>query len=100
MLRADSTATPPAAVTVVVPLSVAPAVPVPLTIVTVTLAVEPVAVLPRPSWTATRTAGASALPAWTVVGCPVKASLAATPGVMLKAVLVAPTRPLAVAVNV
>ena len=55
----------------------------------VMLAVEPVTVLPSASWTVTSSAGEMAAPAAVLDGWTVKASCAAAPGVMLKAVLVA-----------
>src|SRR5260370_12034749 len=65
---------------------------------TVTLVVAPVTVLPTASCTVTTVV--IALPAVALAGCVVKASLLGAPGVRLKALLVAPVRPVAAAVSV
>ncbi len=100
MLRSENVATPAAAKTVRVPASVAFGLPVPPVIATVTAPVYPVTVLPKPSNTATCTAGVSVAPAVVVAGCPVKASFSAVLGVITNAALVAPASPLAAAVRV
>src|SRR5438034_5035810 len=87
MERLEKVATPPTAVTVVVPDSAPPPGLVPMA--TVTLAVEPVTVLPNASCTATCTDGATATPAVALVGWTVKATLEAAAGLMLKALEVA-----------
>src|SRR2546425_17686 len=98
MLRFAKVATPLTAATVVVPERVPLAGLVP--IATVMLVVAVVTVLPWASWTATCTAGVIAAPAAVLLGCTVKTSLAAAPTLMLNALLVAPVRPVAVAVSV
>src|SRR5947209_5913581 len=100
MLRSEKVATPLTAATVVVPERVPLAGLVP--IATVMLVVAVVTVLPWASWTATWTAGVIAAPAAALLGCTVKASFAAGPTLMLmlNALLVAPVRPVAVAVTV
>ncbi len=100
-LTSENNATPATAATVVVPRSVAPLVPVPGASATVTLVVAALTVFPRPSWTVTRTAGASVAPAAVLLGgCTVKASRLAVPGLTAKVALVADVRPLAAAVKV
>src|SRR6266567_7562247 len=64
-------------------------------IATVIWVVEDVTVLPSASCTVTWTAGVRLAPALVVTGCTVNARLAATPGMMLKALLVADVRPVA-----
>ncbi len=100
MLRLEKVATPPAAKTVVVPPRVAFGFPVPPVIASVTAPVNPVTVLPKPSSTATCTAGVSASPAVVVAGWPVTASFTAVPGMIANAVLVAPASPLTAAASV
>src|SRR2546427_364308 len=84
--------------TVVVPERGALAGLVPIAPVMLVVAV--VWMLPWPSWTATCMAGVIAAPAAALLGCTVKTSFAAAPTLMLNAVLVAPVRPVAAAVNV
>src|SRR5437764_10682203 len=100
MLRFAKVATPLTAVPVVVPARVPLAGLVPMA--TVMLVVAVVTVLPWASWTVTCTAGVIAAPAAVLLGCAVKASFAAGPTVelMVKALLVAPVRPVAAAVSV
>src|SRR2546427_454408 len=100
MLRFAKVATPLTAATVGVPARVPLAGLVP--IATVMLVVAVVTVLPWASWTATCTAGVIAAPAAALLGCTVKTSFAAGPTLrlMLNALLVAPARPVAVAVSV
>src|SRR6266542_1841731 len=90
---------PPAAVTVVVPASVAPLVPVPTVRATVTFPANVVLVFPRPPTAATPT-GLSTLPASTSPGCPVNTSCTAAPALTSKPVLTTPATPLADAVSV
>jgi hypothetical protein len=90
---------PAEAGTVVVPDRMAPAVPVPGVIATVMFPAKLVAVLPNASCAATRTDGLMLAPAVVVVGCTVKASRVAVPGVMLKALLVSGANAPAVAVR-
>ena len=84
-------ATPPAAVTVVVPARVPPLGLVPSA--TVTLPANALTRFPCASRAATCTAGLIVRAATAVLGCTVKTSCVTGPGVMLKAVLVAPLRP-------
>src|SRR5205823_2173639 len=98
MLRFAKVATPLTAATVLVPARVPLAGLVP--IATVMLVVAVVTVLPWASWTVTCTAGVIAAPATAVLGWTVKTSFAAAPAPMLNALLVAPVRPVAAAVNV
>src|SRR5262245_53564479 len=86
VFKADDTATPFTADTDWVPPSVPPAGL--LAIPTVTVPVRGVAVLPKASRAATRTAGLIFAPAVVVLGCRVKLSCVAAPGVMLNALLV------------
>ncbi len=96
-VRSEKVATPATAFTVAVPPSVPPPGLVP--IASVIDAVEPVTVFPFPSWTATVTAAIVA-PATTSVGCAMKPSWAAAPGVTSKPVLVSPVSPVLDAVSV
>src|SRR2546428_10750915 len=82
MLKSAKVATPATAATVLVPDKV----PVPgfVPIATVMFPVNPVAVLPLPSWAVTSTAGVIAAPAAVVVGCTLKTSAVAVPAVMLR----------------
>src|SRR6266704_74459 len=98
MLRVEKVATPFTAATVAVPDSVPPLGFTP--IATVTLPVNPVAMFPCASCAVTWTAGVIAAPALVLVGCPVKMSCAAAPGVMLNGILVAPVTPVVLAVTV
>src|SRR5437773_8661092 len=67
MLSPENVATPPTAVTVFVPDRVPVLGFVP--IATVTFAVNPLAVLPLPSWAVIWTAGVISAPAVVVLGC-------------------------------
>src|SRR6266550_7568552 len=98
MLSPERVATPATAVTLVVPARV----PLPglVPIATVTLPANPVAVLPCASRAVSCTAGAIVAPAVVVLGWTVKTSCVAAPAVTLKAVLVAPVRPVAAPVRV
>ena len=91
-------ATPLTALTVLVPASVPLEGLEPIATVIETL--ELVTVLPLASWTATVTAGLIDVPVAALVGCCWKASLVAAPGVILKAELVAPLRPVLEALRV
>ena len=91
-------ATPPTAATVVVPDKVPPTGLAP--IATVTAPLKPGTVFPRASRAVTCTAGVMAAPAVVLLGCVVKASWAADPGVTAKAALVVPERLPAVADSV
>src|SRR5437867_11444194 len=93
MLRLKKVATPLTAATVVVPERVPLAGLVPMA--TVMLVVAVVTVLPWASWTATCTAGAIPAPAAAVLGCTVRTSFAASPALVLDALLVALLRPAA-----
>src|SRR5437879_12000082 len=86
MLSPENVATPPTAATVFVPDRVPVLGFVP--IATVTFAVNPLAVLPLPSWAVIWTAGVIAAPAVVVLGCWAKTSCVAPPAVMLNAALV------------
>ncbi len=100
-VRSENSATPATAATVVAPPSTAPLVPVPGVSASVTLVVAVLTVLPNPSCTVTRTAGASVTPAAVVAGgCTVNASRVAAPAVTPKLALVADVSPLAVPVRV
>src|SRR5882672_4726406 len=90
MLSVENVATPALAATVAVPESVPPLGLVP--IATVTLPVKPVAVLPFASCAVTCTAGVMLAPATVLVGWTLNTSVAAAPGVMSKAELVAGVR--------
>ena len=83
-------ATPLTAATVVVPASAAPLVPVPGVIATVTVPVKLGTVFPAASCASTCTGGVSVAPAVALLGCVVKTSRVAAPGVMSKGALVAP----------
>src|SRR5438874_13835017 len=98
MLTLAKLATPLTAATVLVPARVPLAGLVP--IATVMLVVAVVTVFPWASWTVTRTAGVFAAPAAALLGCTVKATLAAPPALMLNTPLVALVRPVADAVSV
>src|SRR5437762_2481137 len=67
-------------------------------IATVTFPVNPVAVLPFPSWAVTSTAGVIAAPAVVVLGCTLNTSCVAVPAVILNAALVVLPAPVAVRV--
>src|SRR5437762_1470955 len=97
-LKVENVATPLAAATMLVPARVPLAGLVP--IASVMLVVAVVTVLPWASWTVTCTAGVIAAPAAAVLGCTVKTSFVGAPTPMLNALLVAPVRPVAAAVNV
>src|SRR5207249_2021443 len=86
MLNPEKVATPATAATVLVPDKV----PVPgfVPIATVMFPVNPVAVLPLPSWAVIWTAGVIAAPATVLVGSTLKTRAVAAAGVMLNAVLV------------
>src|SRR5256885_16196381 len=94
MLSPEKLATPATAATVLVPDKV----PVPgfVPIATVTFPVNPVAVLPFPSWAVIWTAGVIAAPAVVVLGCTLNTNCAAEPAVMLNAALVVLPAPAAV----
>jgi len=96
MLSPAKVATPPTAAWVSVPESAPPLGFVP--IATVIFPVNPVAVLPLPSWAVTWTSGVIAAPAAVFVGWTLKTSAVAVPGVMLKAELAALPAPVAVSV--
>src|ERR1051325_5882429 len=91
MLSVPRLATPAAAVTVVVPPSVAP--PGLLPIARVTAPANPVATLPNASRAVTSTAGVMVSPATVVVGWTVNTSCDAAAGVMVKVRLVTPSSP-------
>ncbi len=97
-MRFEKVATPPTAATVVAPDKVPPAGFSP--IATVTAPLKPGTVFPRASRAVTCTAGVMAAPAVVLLGCVVKASRAADPGVTAKAALVVPERLPAVADSV
>src|SRR5437773_2684762 len=96
MLSPEKVATPATAATVLVPDKV----PVPgfVPIATVMFPVNPVAVLPFPSWAVIWTAGVMIAPATVLVGSTLKTSAVAVAGVMLNAVLVVLPAPVAVGV--
>src|SRR3990172_10279104 len=98
MLKVEKVATPATAAVVVVPERVPAPGFAPIAIVT--LSVNPAAVLPWASRAVTCTAGVGVFPAAVLVGCTAKPSWVAAPGAMVKAVLVAPVNPVAVAVSV
>src|SRR2546427_650821 len=81
MLSPENVATPPTAATVFVPDRVPVLGFVP--IATVTFAVNPLAVLPLPSWAVIWTAGVIAAPAVVVLGCSAKTNWVAPPDAML-----------------
>src|SRR5213076_3133757 len=97
MLSPGNVATPATAATVLVPDKVPVLGLVP--IATVMFPVNPVAVLPFPSWAVIWTAGVIAAPATVFVGSTLKTSAVAVAGVMLNAVLVALPAPVAVRVR-
>src|SRR5438034_11446223 len=82
MLSPGKLATPATAATVLVPDKVPVLGFVP--IATVIFPVNPVAVLPLPSWAVTSTAGVIAVPAVVVLGCTLNTNCAAEPAVMLR----------------
>src|SRR5439155_962512 len=86
LLCPGNVATPATAATVFVPDKVPVLGLVP--IATVMFPVNPVAVLPLPSWAVTWTAGVIAAPATVFVGSTLKTSAVAAAGVMLNAALV------------
>src|SRR6266568_4843202 len=88
MLSPGNVATPATAATVLVPDKVPVLGFVP--IATVMLPVNPVAVLPFPSWAVIWRAGVIVAPATVFVGSTLKTSAVAVAGVMLNAALVAP----------
>src|SRR5439155_1715068 len=94
MLSPEKLATPATAATVLVPDKV-PLLGFVL-IATVMFPVNPVAVLPFPSWAVTSTAGVIAAPAVVVLGCTLNTSSVAAPAVMLNAALVVLPAPEAV----
>src|SRR2546426_12101399 len=94
MLSPEKLATPATAATVLVPDKVPVLGFVP--IASVMFPVNPVAVLPLPSWAVTSTAGVIAAPAVAVLGCTLNTSWVAVPAVMLNAVLVVLPAPVAV----
>src|SRR5947207_1688257 len=94
MLSPEKVATPATAATVLVPDKV-PVLGFVL-IASVMFPVNPVAVLPLPSWAVTSTAGVIAAPAVAVLGCTLNTSWVAVPAVMLNAVLVVLPAPAAV----
>src|SRR5437773_584924 len=96
MLSPGKVATPATAATVLVPDKVPVLGFVP--IATVIFPVNPVAVLPLPSWAVTSTAGVIAVPAVVVLGCTLNTNCAAEPAVMLNAALVVLPAPVAVKV--
>ncbi len=96
-LKSKNVATPLTAVTGVVPPSVAP--PGLLPSATLTLPAKLVARLPSASSARTFTAGVMRRFATVVTGCWLNASWVAVPGVMLKTLLVAVFKPVALAVS-
>src|SRR5438093_1479872 len=96
MLSPEKVATPATAATV----SLHDALPIFgfVPIATVMFPVNPVAVLPLPSWAVTSTAGVIAVPAVVVLGCTLNTNCAAEPAVMLNAALVVLPAPVAVRV--
>src|SRR5207253_671794 len=84
MLSPEKVATPATAATVLVPDKVPVLGFVP--IATVMLPVNPVAVLPFPSWAVTSTAGVIAVAAVVVLGCTENTSCVAVPAVILNTV--------------
>src|SRR5216110_1096474 len=98
MLSPANVATPATAAWVSVPESAPLLGFVPIS--TVMFPVNPVAVLPLPSWAVTSTAGVIAVPAVVVLGCTLNTNCVAVPAVMLNAVLVPVTGPGALAVSV
>lgn len=100
ILSVENVATPETAAIDVVPDNVVPAVPVPGVIATDTVPVKLVTAFPPASCAATLTAGVMAAPAVVVTGCTEKTRRLAAPTSMVKAVLVAPVGPAAVAARV
>src|ERR1041385_8957167 len=98
MLSDGKEATPEIAANVRVPDNVPPAGFAPSA--TVTLPAKPVAVLPGGSSAVTGAHGLLVAPAVVVAGCTVNASWVAVPGAMVKAALVLPESPGAVADSV
>ena len=98
MLRLGKLATPPTAVTLVVPASVPPAGLVP--IATVTVPAKPGTGFPSASRALTCTAGVIAAPAPVVVGATVNASWLAAPTAISNGVLAAAVSPVAAATSV
>src|SRR5216117_1353447 len=96
MLSPGNVATPATAATVFVPDKVPMLGLVP--IATVMFPVNPVAVLPFPSWAVIWTADVIAAPATVLVGATLKTSAVAVAGVMLNAALVVLPAPVAVSV--
>src|SRR2546422_770762 len=96
MHKQEKVSTPANAATVLVPDKV----PVPgfVPIAPVTFPVNPVAVLPLPSWAVTSTAGVIAVPAVVVLGCTLNTNCVAVPAVILNVVLVVLPAPVAVRV--
>src|SRR5437667_3984282 len=82
MLSPENVATPPTAATVFVPDRVPVLGFVP--IATVTFAVNPLAVLPLPSWAVIWTAGVISAPAVVVLGCSENTNCVAPPAAMRK----------------
>src|SRR5439155_563744 len=98
MLSEGKVATPAIAANVLVPDNLPPAGFVPIE--TVTLPAKPVAVLPSASRAVTPTSVAIPAHALAVLGCTVKTSWVASPGVIVNGALVAPSGPVALAVSV
>src|SRR6266581_358875 len=96
MLNPEKVATPATAAWVSVPESAPLLGFVP--IATVTFAVNPLAVLPLPSWAVIWTAGVISAPAVVVLGCTENTNCVAVPAVILNAVLVVLPAPIAVRV--
>ncbi len=94
MLSPEKVATPLTAAWVSVPVSVPLLGFVP--IATVMFPVNPVAVLPLPSWAVTWTPGVIADPATVFVGCTENTTCVAVPAVMLNVALVVLPAPVAV----
>src|SRR5205823_3706334 len=98
MLSPEKLATPATAATVLVPDKVPVLGLVP--IATVMFPVNPVAVLPLPSWAVTWTAGVIAAPATVLVGWTLKTRRFAAAGSMLNVELLAPVSPVALVASV
>src|SRR5436189_34727 len=97
MLSPEKLATPATAATVLVPDKVPVLGFVP--IATVIFPVNPVAVLPLPSWAVTSTAGVIAVPAVVVLGCTLNTNCVAEPEGMLNRALVVLPAPVSVSVQ-
>src|SRR3989442_2720930 len=97
MRSPESVAPPPTAAPVFVPDRVPVLGFVP--IATVTFAVNPLAVLPLPSWAVIWTAGVISAPAVVVLGCTENTNCVAVPAVILNPVLVVLPAPVAVTVE-